>query len=91
MVPDYKIPFVTILQSGEAPFSMFKNLTMYDWVLKPVITYDTKQGLLAGLEQAVIKPALKKHAELTYRKAEELKTRSIEDFMNELKPTSDRC
>lgn len=85
-VPDYKIPFVPILQSDEEPFSMFKNLTMYDWVLKPVITYTTKQTIIDGLEQFVIKPALIKHAELTSRKAEELQTRSIEDFMNELKP-----
>ena len=53
-VPDYRIPFVTILQSDEAPFSMFKELAMYDWVLKPVITYGSKQALLDGLEEAVI-------------------------------------
>ncbi len=86
-VPDYKIPFVTILQNGEAPFSMFKDLTMYDWVLQPVITYNTKQTVLDGLEQFVIKPALKKHAELTSRKAEELKTRSMEDMMKEFNIT----
>ncbi len=85
-VPDYKIPFAIILQNGEEPFSMFKDLTMYDWVLKPVITYNTKQSILAGLEQAVIKPALQKHAELVSRKAEELKTKSVEDYLNELQP-----
>ncbi len=88
-VPDYRIPFVTILESGEEPFSMFKDLTMYDWVLTPVITYTTRQILIEGLEQAVIKPALRKHAELTNRKAEELKTRSVEDFLNELKLNRD--
>lgn len=86
-IPDYKIPFVTILQSGEAPFSMFKDLTMYDWVLQPIITYNTKEGLLDGLENIVIKRALIKHEELTLRKAEDLKTRSIEDFMDEVKHT----
>jgi len=84
-VPDYKIPFVTILQSGEAPFSMFKDLTMYDWVLQPIISYTTKQGILDGLEQVIIKPALAKHAELTLRKAETIKMRSVEDLLNELK------
>jgi hypothetical protein len=84
-VPDYKIPFVTILKSGEEPFSMFKDLTMYDWVLKPVITYNTKEAIADGLEQAVIRPALKKHTELTSRKAEELKTRSIEEMMEEIR------
>ena len=88
-VPDYKIPFAIILQTGEEPFSMFKDLTMYDWVLKPVITYGTKQSILAGLEQAVIKPALQKHAELVGRKAEELKTKSVEDYLNEMKPATE--
>jgi hypothetical protein len=87
-VPDYKIPFVTILQRGEKPFSMFRDLTMYDWVLKPVITYETKQSMIDGLEQAVVKPALQKHAELVSRKADELKTKSVEDYLNELKPAA---
>ena len=88
-VPDYKIPFAIILQTGEEPFSMFKDLTMYDWVLRPIITYGTKQPIVAGLEQALIKPALQKHAELVSRKAEELKTKSVEDYMNELKPATE--
>lgn len=88
-VPDYKIPFVTILQSGEEPFSMFKDLTMYDWVLQPIITYDSKQSILDGLEHAVINRALQKHAELVSRKADKLKTRSVEDYMNELKSATE--
>lgn len=84
-VPDYKIPFVTILQNDEAPFSMFRDLTIYDWVMKPTITYGTKQSIIDGLEEAVIKPALEKHAELVNRKAEELKTKSVEDLLNEVK------
>lgn len=86
-VPDYKIPFVAILKSGEEPFSMFKDLTMYDWVLTPVIKYTSTQTLIDGLESAVVKPALHKHAELVSRKAEELKTRSIEDILKEVKRT----
>jgi hypothetical protein len=27
VVPDYKIPFVTIIENGQEPFSMFKDLT----------------------------------------------------------------
>ena len=39
---------------------------------------------MTGLEQAVIRPALQKHAELVSRKAEELKTKSVEDYKSEL-------
>lgn len=49
------------------------------------VIYTTKQTLLNGLELAVVKPALQKRAELTNTKAEELKTKSIEALMNELK------
>lgn len=87
-VPDYKIPFVAILQSGEQPFSMFHDLTLYDWVLKPVITYSTTQSILQVLEAAIIKPALKKHAELAGRKAEQLSTRSAEDILRELRDSA---
>lgn len=83
-VPDYRIPFVTILQEGEPPFSMFKDLTAYDWVLQPVITYSTRQSMVAGLERAVIGPALRKHVELVNRKAEALRTKPIEEFMIEI-------
>jgi hypothetical protein len=84
-VPDYKIPFVTLLQSGEEPFAMFANLTMFDWVLKPVITYTATRILIDNLEQIVVKPAIEKHAELTSRKAEALKTRSVEEIMDEIR------
>jgi len=84
-----KIPFVTILKNGEEPFSMFKDLTMFDWVLKPVITYSTRQELIDGLELVVIKPAIQKHKELIARKTEELKIRSIEEIMQDIKSKSE--
>ncbi len=82
VVPDYKIPFVPILEKGEEPFSMFKDLTLYNWVLKPVITYSNIQNLIDGFDLIIVKPALKKHLELTSLKAEALKTISVEDLMN---------
>ena len=88
-VPDYKIPFAIILAEGEEAFSMFNDLNAYDWVLKPVITYPNRESLLAGLEQAVINPALQKHLDLVNRKAETLKTRSIGDILTELGRAAD--
>ncbi|MDA2919837.1 pentapeptide repeat-containing protein [Desulfobacterota bacterium AH_259_B03_O07] len=76
-VPDYMIPFVPIIQKGEVPFSMFKDLTKYDWVLKPVREYDTKETLLVMLEKAIIKPAIEKHKELVRLKAKELEVKDI--------------
>lgn len=81
-VPDYKIPFVTIIEEGEEPFSMFKDLTIYDWVISPVRTYSNIQKLIDGFEVAIVRPAIAKHIELTNRKSEELKTISIDDIIN---------
>ena len=81
VVPDYKIPFVTIIEKGQEAFSMFKDLTIYDWVLKPVIAYSNIKELIDGFELAIVKRAIEKHVELTSRKTEELKTTSIDDLM----------
>ena len=74
------IPFVPIIQRGERPFSMFANLqAKYDWVLD-VLVYDSAENLVKGLAKAVIVPALEKHEELMTRKAQDLKTRDIQDY-----------
>ena len=85
-VPDYRVPFVIILDTSEAesPFSMFKDLTAYDWVLKPVITYTSGDSIIAGLEHVVIAPALRKHKELVERKTETLRMKSVDDLMREI-------
>jgi hypothetical protein len=45
IVPNYMIPFVPIIQEGEEPFSMFKDLeNKYRWVLKP-LSYDSVETL----------------------------------------------
>ena len=75
-VPDYMIPFVPIIQKGETPFSMFKDLqTKYDWVLS-VFEYDTKETLLSDLDDKVIQPALAMHDQLVSKKAIALRMRS---------------
>jgi uncharacterized protein YjbI with pentapeptide repeats len=80
-VPDYMIPFLPLIQEGENPFSMFVDLQQkYSWIL-PILKYDTKESLLAGIDEAIIKPALKKHDELISRKAEALKSVHIKDYL----------
>jgi hypothetical protein len=80
-VPNYMVPFVPIIQEGEEPFAMFKNLQgKFDWVLD-LLTYDSTLHLISGLEEAVIKPALKKHDELLAKKVAELRIRHIRDYL----------
>lgn len=80
-VPDLKIPFVPIIEDNQEPFAMFKDLTFYDWMLKPVIRYGDPMPLIDGLYELVVAPALKKHAEITKRKAAEIQSRSVEDLL----------
>jgi uncharacterized protein YjbI with pentapeptide repeats len=75
-VPDYAIPFVPIIQKGETPFGMFKNLQKYPWMME-VLRYDTKENLIAHLRDEIIQPALNKHDELMEKKNSGLKIRDI--------------
>ncbi len=56
-VPNYQIPFITILQKDEKPFSMYSDLQKYPWVL-PTISYDSEAELLEGFELGILKRAL---------------------------------
>jgi uncharacterized protein YjbI with pentapeptide repeats len=80
-VPDYQIPFVPILEAGEAPFSMFRDLpNKYDWVL-PVVQYSSLELLLQGFKAAVLDRAWAKRRELEKKKAEVLEVLPIEKFL----------
>jgi hypothetical protein len=80
-VPNYMVPFVPIIQEGEQPFSMFKDLKNKhpNWVLD-LLEYDSPSTLVRKLGNAVIRPALKKHDELLMKKAEELRIRHVKDY-----------
>jgi len=88
-MPDYMIPFVPIIHEGEKPFSMFRDLKQkYDeWVLD-VLEYDSIDGLLEVLEQAVVRPALVKAEELLYKKTEKIRKRHVKDYKNIARPQS---
>jgi uncharacterized protein YjbI with pentapeptide repeats len=54
IVPNYMIPFVPIIQEGEQPFSMFKDLAnKHEWILDTLV-YDSIDNLVIKLENAVI-------------------------------------
>jgi Pentapeptide repeats (8 copies) len=79
-VPNYMIPFVPILQDGEAAFSMFLNLqTKYRWVLDG-LGYNSSDTLVEVLDEAVINPALKRRDELEQEKMRNRPTRHVDDY-----------
>ena len=70
-LPDYQIPFAPIIQEGEQPFAMMKDLhTKYNWVLEPR-SYDSIDTLINALKPEIIDPAIKMHYELRLIKAKE--------------------
>lgn len=79
-VPDYQIPFVSILQKGEEPFSMFRDLwTKHDWMLEPV-DYVSEQQLLRIVQGAIVDRAMAKHQALRERKQAGPRVLSGEQF-----------
>lgn len=81
-VPNYMVPFVPIIQRGEAPFSMFRDLKQkYRDRVLDVLEYDSIANLVRGFEKAILVPALEKHAELMARRATEIVKRDIRDYL----------
>jgi hypothetical protein len=56
-VPHLKIPFIPIIEKGRHPYSMFVDLLEYEWVLRPILEFDSSGDLLAALPDKVITPA----------------------------------
>jgi hypothetical protein len=70
------IPFITIIEIPEKPFSMFLDLQKkYEWLLDP-IEYPNGELLIEKFKKAVIDRALKTEEELTIHKVQD-KVRSI--------------
>jgi uncharacterized protein YjbI with pentapeptide repeats len=78
-VPDYKVPFVPIIHEGEQPFSMFKNLQSYSWMLD-LLEYKDSDQLIAVIDKAIIQPALIKADELNFQKAAKVRKRHASDY-----------
>ena len=77
-VPDYMVPFVTMLERGQPAFGMFDDLPRkYHWAL-PLLEYNNAETLLAAFEAKVIDPALEKLKEVRRQKASLPARRSAE-------------
>ena len=80
-VPDYKIPFVPIIHKRKHPFSMFRDLRTYDWML-PLVTYPSIPVLRQAFKPAILDRAWAKHRELQQKKMAETQVLSIEEFLH---------
>lgn len=78
-VPDYMVPFVTILQRGQPAFGMFDDLPRkYHWAL-PLLEYNTADTLLAAFDDKILAPALEKADQVRQQKAAPPLRRSAEE------------
>jgi len=59
-VPHLEIPFVPVLEKGSRPYSMFADLLRKEWVLKPIVEFESKEDLLLKLPDEIIGPAKKR-------------------------------
>lgn len=81
-IPNYMVPFVTIIEEGENPFSMFTDLwKKYDkWVLQPV-KYPSLEILLKHFQKGVIDRALEVEKKLLeYKMVDRVEALNIEDL-----------
>ena len=77
-MPECMIPFVPILEKGEEPFAMLRDLWIKyrEWVLDP-IRYPSVDRLIEVLDAKIVRPAQAKFADLLARKAEEMRVKDI--------------
>ena len=65
VVPHFKLPFVVILERGRRPYSMYRDILEYDWVIKPVVRFSSAKDLKGLVAKKIIAPA---EARFEYRK-----------------------
>jgi uncharacterized protein YjbI with pentapeptide repeats len=80
-IPEYMVPFVPIIETGEKPWAMFQDLWIKyrDWVFEP-LEYRSIDDLIPRLRSAVVQPALERRRELLARRAETMRRHSLDDF-----------
>lgn len=81
LIPNFQIPIAPIIQKGEQPFSMFKDL-IGDNILE-LLQYSSSDELKLVLKKAIVDPALKLSDNLLEKKQTPLKTRDAQDFIKE--------
>jgi hypothetical protein len=59
-VPDFKIPFVPILEAGRKPYAMSLDILENDWVVKPIVSFNSIEDLMEKMPGSIIAPAEEK-------------------------------
>jgi hypothetical protein len=77
-VPEIMVPFQPIIEQGEKPFAMLRDLWIKhrDWVFEP-IEYSSVDRLIETMDAEIIGPAETRFDELVMRRAETLKVRRV--------------
>jgi uncharacterized protein YjbI with pentapeptide repeats len=60
-VPNFKIPFVPILEEGRREYAMFSDILEYPWVIKPLVKFTNIKTLIENLPSMIIEPAEENH------------------------------
>jgi hypothetical protein len=76
-VPEIMVPFQPIIEKGEKPFDMLKDLQRkHDWVFK-TLRYSSLDRLMKTMDEEIIKPAEAKFKQLLARRAEPIEDREV--------------
>jgi uncharacterized protein YjbI with pentapeptide repeats len=79
-MPDYMVPLVPIIQSGEEPFSMFQDLqNKYEWVLE-VREYVSTEEVIEKMEAAIIRPAIQKSEDMLMKRASGIRKKRMSEW-----------
>jgi uncharacterized protein YjbI with pentapeptide repeats len=89
VIPECMIPFVTIIEEGQKPFAMFKDLWIAHkkWVFAP-IRYSSVEELVLGLDKGIIDPAQARFKKLLKEKAEKMPFRRMSKILSLPTPSS---
>jgi uncharacterized protein YjbI with pentapeptide repeats len=85
-VPTFNIPFVPIIQEGERPFDMFKDLQssfgqQSEGRMLELLTYPSADVLRDVIKQAILIPALERGRLLAEQKDKPLRMRRAQDYI----------
>ncbi len=82
-VPDYQIPFITIIEKGEQPYAMFQDYPKkFFWIFSP-LAYRSKEDLLSGFKEIFIDRAFEMQKQLAKPKEVQQDPKTVEDFLLE--------
>jgi hypothetical protein len=82
VIPECMIPFATIIEEGQKPFAMFKDLWIAhkNWVFPP-ISYASVEELVTGPDKGIIDPAQARFKKRLKEKAEEMPLRRMSEVL----------